>query len=143
MLMHCVWARRREMLITAAAKEWGVPAEECRAEQSVVIHQPSGRKLTYGQLAEKAAQLPVPKEPKLKSPEEFRFIGKDVARLDTPDKVSGRAAYGIDVKVPGMLIATVQRCPVFGGKVAGFDAQNPRLSKACAVAYQSSSGGGG
>jgi isoquinoline 1-oxidoreductase beta subunit len=66
-----VGAAGREMLITAAAKEWGVPVEECRAEQSVVIHQPSGRKLTYGQLAEKAAQLPVPKEPKLKSPEDF------------------------------------------------------------------------
>src|SRR5262249_57324680 len=96
--------------------------EECRAEQGVVTHQPSGRKLTYGQLAEKAAQLPVPKEPKLKSPEEFRFIGKEVARLDTPDKVSGRALYGIDVKDPGMLIATVQRCPGFGGKVASFHA---------------------
>ena len=80
------------MLVTAAAKEWGVPRKNARAEQSVVIHRPTGRKLTYGELAEKAAQLPVPKEPKLKSPEQFRFIGKEVARLDTPDKVTGRAA---------------------------------------------------
>ena len=142
MLMY--WRRLgaagREMLIAAAAKEWGVPAEECRAEQSVVTHQPSGRKLTYGQLAEKAAQLPVPKEPKLKSPEEFRFIGKEVARLDTPDKVSGRALYGIDVKVPGMLIATVQRCPVFGGKVASFDATKAKAVKGVRHIVQVSSG---
>src|SRR5215468_3543182 len=142
MLMY--WRRLgaagREMLIAAAAKEWGVPAEECRAEQSVVTHQPSGRKLTYGQLAEKAAQLPVPKEPKLKSPEEFRFIGKEVARLDTRDKVSGRALYGIDVKVPGMLIATVQRCPVFGGKVASFDATKAKAVKGVRHIVQVSSG---
>jgi len=133
-------AAAREMLIAAAAKEWGVPAEECRAEQSVVIHGSSGRKLTYGQLAEKAAMLPVPKEPKLKSPEEFRFIGKEVARLDTPDKVSGRAAYGIDVKVPGMLIATVQRCPVFGGKVVSFDATKAKAVKGVRHVVQISSG---
>ena len=142
MLMY--WRRLgaagREMLIAAAAKEWGVPADECRAEQSVVTHQPSGRKLTYGQLAEKAAQLPVPKEPKLKSPEEFRFIGKEVARLDTPDKVSGRALYGIDVKVPGMLIASVQRCPVFGGKVASFDATKAKAVKGVRHVVQISSG---
>ena len=96
--------------------------------------------MTYGQLAEKAAQLPVPKEPKLKSPEEFRFIGKEVARLDTPDKVSGRALYGIDVKVPGMLVATVQRCPVFGGKVASFDATKAKAVKGLSQEVQNSSG---
>src|ERR671922_3120858 len=111
-------ATAREMLVSAAAKEWGVSPDECFAEQNVVVHRASGRKLTYGELADKAAQLPVPKEPKLKSPDQFRFMGNAVARLDTPDKVTGRGIYGIDVRVPGMLIATVERCPVFGGKVA-------------------------
>jgi len=121
-----IWRRAgaaaREMLVAAAAKQWEVPVEDCFAEQHVVIHRPSGRKLTYGELADKAAELPVPKEPKLKSPDQFRYIGKAVARVDTPEKVTGQGIYGIDVKVPGMLIATVQRCPVFGGKVASFDA---------------------
>lgn len=131
--MLTIWRRAgaagREMLTAAAAKEWGVPVEECVAEQSVVTHRPSGRKLTYGELADKAAQLPVPKNPKLKSPDQFRFIGKPVARLDTPHKVTGQGIYGIDVKVPGMLIATVERCPVFGGKVASFDGTQAKKVK--------------
>jgi isoquinoline 1-oxidoreductase beta subunit len=142
--MFTLWRRAgaaaREMLVVAAAKEWGVPLEECVAEQSVVTHRPSGRKLTYGELADKAAALPVPKEPKLKSPEQFRFIGKAVARLDTPEKVTGRGIYGIDVKVPGMLIATVQRCPVFGGKVASYDATKAKTVKGVRQVVQISSG---
>jgi isoquinoline 1-oxidoreductase beta subunit len=142
--MFTLWRRAgaaaREMLVVAAAKEWGVPLEECVAEQSVVTHRPSGRKLTYGELADKAAALPGPKEPKLKSPEQFRFIGKAIARLDTPEKVTGRGIYGIDVKVPGMLIATVQRCPVFGGKVASYDATK---ASAPSGANQFRSRGGG
>ena len=82
----------------------------------------------------------MPKEPKLKSPDQFRFIGKAVARLDTPDKVTGRGIYGIDVKVPGMLIATVQRCPVFGGKVASFDATKAKSVKGVRHVVQISSG---
>ena len=142
--MLTLWRRAgaaaREMLVVAAAKEWGVPLGECVAEQSVVTHRPSGRKLTYGELADKAAALPVPKEPKLKSPEQFRFIGKAVARLDTPEKVMGRGIYGIDVKVPGMLIATVQRCPVFGGKVASYDASKAKTVKGVRQVVQISSG---
>src|ERR687891_1124379 len=133
-------AAAREMLVSAAAKEWGVSPDECFAEQNVVIHRPSGRKLGYGELAAKAAELPVPKEPKLKSPDQFRFIGKAVARLDTPDKVTGRSVYGLDVKVPGMLIATVQRCPVFGGKVASFDATKAKAVKGVRHVVQISSG---
>ena len=117
-----------------------VAPDECFAEQNVVTHRPSGRKLTYGELADKAAELPVPKEPKLKSPDQFRFIGKAVARLDTPEKVTGRGIYGIDVKVPGMLIATVQRCPVFGGKVASFDATKAKAIKGVRQVVQISSG---
>jgi isoquinoline 1-oxidoreductase beta subunit len=139
-----IWRRAgaaaREMLVSAAAKEWGVPVEECLAEQGAVTHRPSGKKLSYGELADKAARLPVPKEPKLKSPDQFRFIGKSVARLDTPEKVTGRAVYGIDVRVPGMLVATVQRCPVFGGKVAGFDAAKTKAVKGVRHVVQISSG---
>ena len=133
-------AAAREMLVGAAAQQWGVSPDECFAEQNVVIHRPSGRKLTYGDLAAKAAELPVPKEPKLKSPDQFRFIGKAVARLDTPEKVTGRGIYGLDVKVPGMLIATVQRCPVFGGKVASFDATKAKAIKGVRQVVQISSG---
>jgi isoquinoline 1-oxidoreductase beta subunit len=133
-------AAGREMLVTAATKQWGVSPDECFAEQNTVIHRPSGRKLSYGELAGKAAELPVPKEPKLKSPEQFRLIGKAVARIDTPEKVTGRGIYGIDVKVPGLLVATVQRCPVFGGKVASFDATQAKAVKGVRHVVQISSG---
>ena len=139
-----VWRRAgaaaKEMLIAAAAKEWGAPVSECYAEQGVVIHRPSGRKLNYGELAEKAAALPVPQNPKLKTPDQFKFIGKKVSRLDTSDKVTGRAVFGIDVKVPGALVATVQRCPVFGGKVASFDATRAKAVRGVRHVVQISSG---
>ncbi len=142
--MLTLWRRAgaaaREMLVSAAARQWGVSPDECFAEQNVVTHRPSGRKLAYGELAAKAAEQPVPKEPKLKSPEQFRYIGKAVARVDTPDKVTGRGIYGIDVKVPGLLVATVQRCPVFGGKVASFDATMAKAVKGVRDVVQISSG---
>jgi len=115
-------ATAREMLIAAAAENWGVAVETCRAEGGEVIHKPSGQRISYGALANKAATLPVPKEVPLKDPKDFRLIGARTARLDTPSKVNGSAVFGIDVKVPGMLIARVLRCPVFGGKVASYDA---------------------
>lgn len=139
-----IWRRAgaaaREMLITAAAKEWGVPLGEVYAEQGVVYHRPSGRKLMYGELVDKAAGLPVPQNPKLKTPDQFKLIGKGVPRLDTPDKVTGRAVFGIDVTVPGMLVATVQRCPVFGGTVASFDASRAKAVKGVRQVIQISSG---
>jgi isoquinoline 1-oxidoreductase beta subunit len=142
--MLTLWRRAgaaaREMLVFAAAKQWDVSPDDCVAEQNAVIHRPSGRKLGYGELAARAAELPVPKEPKLKSPEQFRFIGKAVARVDTPDKVTGRGIYGIDVKVPGLLVANVQRCPVFGGKVASFDATKAKAVKGVRDVVQVSSG---
>jgi isoquinoline 1-oxidoreductase beta subunit len=123
-------AAAREMLVTAAAREWGVPAGELRTDGGVVHHDGSGRRLTYGELADKAGQLPVPQTPRLKTPDQFTLIGKKkMPRLDTPDKVTGRAVFGIDVTVPGMLVASVARCPVFGGTVASVDA-----SRALAVA---------
>ncbi len=115
-------AAAREMLMQAAANEWSVPMGEVTTEPGVVIHKPSGRRLRYGQLVDKAAQLPVPQDPKLKAPDQFRYIGKVVHRRDTPLKVNGSAIFGVDVKVPGMLIASIERCPVFGGTVKSFDA---------------------
>jgi len=108
--------------VEAAAQKWGVDKSECRAENGAVLHAATKRQLTYGSLAEAAAKLPVPQNVPLKDPKEFRIIGKPAKRLDTPDKVNGSAQYGIDVRLPGMYYAVVARCPVFGGKVASFDA---------------------
>ena len=133
-------AAAREVLIAAAAKEWGVSAQQCLAKEGVVSHSPSGKKLTYGELADKAAQLPVPQQPRLKSPDQFRLIGKAIPRLDTPAKVTGRAVFGIDVQLPGMLIATVAKCPVFGGKPVRFDATRAKAIKGVRHVVQISSG---
>jgi isoquinoline 1-oxidoreductase subunit beta len=117
-------ATARNLLIHAAAQKWAVDATECRTENSKVIHTPTKRTLTYGSLAEDAARLSVIKIAgiKLKEPDQYRLMGKPMKRLDTPLKVNGSAQYGIDVHQPGMLYAVVARCPVFGGKVTGFDA---------------------
>src|SRR5207247_11479400 len=122
-------AAAREMLKQAAANEWGVPVDQVDTEPDTVIHKPSGRKLPYGQLVDKAQALPVPQDPKLKTPDQFRYIGKMVKRVDTPEKVTGKAIYGMDVQLPGMLIASVERCPVNGGKVKSFDATATRSVK--------------
>lgn len=114
-------AAARQMLVTAAARTWGVSESTCRAENGEVFHPPSGKRLPYGALAEKAAALPVPKKLVLKDPRDYRLVGKKTARLDNPEKVNGKAVFGIDVTVPGLLVARVLRCPVFGGKVASFD----------------------
>jgi isoquinoline 1-oxidoreductase subunit beta len=114
-------AAARMMLVAAAAEEWKVDPRSCRAEKGEVIHGESGRRLSYGALAEKAAALPVPSEIPLKERKNFRLIGKPVKRLDTPAKVDGTALFGIDAKVPGMKIATVAACPVFGGKLKSVD----------------------
>jgi CO/xanthine dehydrogenase Mo-binding subunit len=114
-------ATARTMLVAAAAQSWGVDPGSCRAEKGVVTHVPTGRTLAYGALADKAAKLPVPQQVTLKDPKDFRLIGTPAKRLDTPDKVNGKAQYGIDVRLPGMKIATVAASPVVGGNVAGLD----------------------
>src|SRR5438067_9296896 len=114
-------AAAREMLIGAAALTWNVPRDACRARNGTVEHVPTGRRLGYGELAARAATLPVPADPPLKPTSEFRILGKRMPRLDTPDKVIGAAVFGLDVRVPGMLYAAVARCPVFGGRVKAFD----------------------
>ena len=109
------------MLILAAANQWKVPASECSAANSVITHGASGRKTTFGKVAEAAAKLEVPKDIKLKDPKEWRIVGKSVKRLDTVDKTNGKMIYGTDVKLPGMLNAAIKACPVFGGKVKSYD----------------------
>jgi CO/xanthine dehydrogenase Mo-binding subunit len=114
-------AAARTMLVAAAAQTWGVEPSSCRAEKGVVTHVPTGRQLAYGALAESATKLPVPERVVLKDPKDFRLIGTPARRLDLPAKVNGTAQYGMDVRVPGMKIATVAASPVFGGKVADID----------------------
>ena len=133
-------AAAREMLKQAAANEWGVPVESVETELDAVIHKPSGRRLAYGQLVDKAQQLPVPQNPKLKTPDQFRYIGKMVKRRDTPEKVTGKAIYGMDVQLPGMLIASIERCPVNGGKVKSFDATATRTVKGVKQVVQVTNG---
>src|SRR5216117_3118571 len=115
-------ATARIMLIQAAANAWNVPASECSASNSVITHKPSGRKTTYGKVAEAAAKLTPPEKPALKDPTEWKLIGKSVKRLDTIDKLTGAQVYGFDLKFPGMLNAAIKDCPVFGGKVKSFEA---------------------
>jgi isoquinoline 1-oxidoreductase beta subunit len=114
-------ATAREMLIGAASQRWGVPASECHAEKSVVTHQPSGRTLRYGELADAASGIAPPADVKLKDPKDWRILGKPTPRFDIPDKVVGKAVYGIDVKLPGMLHAAIVQCPVFGGRARVLD----------------------
>jgi len=114
-------AAARAALVEAAAQGWGVPAAECRAQDSRVLHEPSGRQAGYGELVAAAARLPLPKDPPLKDPKTFRLIGRPLKRLDTPDKVNGRAVYGIDAMPPGVKFAILAQSPVRGGKVASLD----------------------
>jgi isoquinoline 1-oxidoreductase beta subunit len=115
-------AAARMMLVQAAANQWGVPASECVAANSVITHKPSKRRVSYGKVAEAAARLEPPKDVPLKDPKQWKVIGKPVKRLDTAGKVNGRQVYGFDLKLPGMLNAAIRECPVFGGKVKSFDA---------------------
>jgi isoquinoline 1-oxidoreductase subunit beta len=114
-------ATAREMLITAAATKWNVPATECYAEEGNVIHRPSGKKLGYGDLVEEAAKLTPPKNVPLKSRASYKIIGKPLARQDNPSKINGTAVFGLDKKIPGMLYAQVERNPRFHGKIKSFD----------------------
>lgn len=112
----------REMLREAAAEAWEVPIEECSVAASVITHGPTRRTTTYGKVAAAAAQLVPPFEIELKDPSEWRLIGKPVKRLDTIDKLNGSQVYGADLQLPGMLNAAIRACPVFGGRLAAFDA---------------------
>ena len=138
--MRTAGATAREMLIAAAAQKWGVDASDCHAENGAVVHTATKRRLTYGSLAEAAGKLTPPTNVKLKDPSEFKVIGKPIKRLDTPDKVCGKAMFGIDARRPGMLHAAVLRCPVFGGKVASFDATKAKAMPGVKDVIQISTG---
>jgi len=119
-------ATARAMLVTAAAQTWNVPENSLTTEKGEVVHKASNRRAKYGTLVDKASALPVPKDVKLKDPKNFTLMGKDIPRLDIPEKVNGSAVFGMDVKLPGLLTARVARCPVFGGKVASFNADKAK-----------------
>lgn len=127
--MRKAGAQAREMLLMAAAQQWQVRVDECRAEAGSIIHIPSGRRARFGDLVEIASKLtPVnPDQVRLKDPRDFRYVGKPMARVDAPGKVDGSAIFGLDVRVPGMLFAVIARCPHFGGKLAGY---NDRAARA-------------
>jgi len=120
-LMRQMGAAVREMLVHAAAARWGVPAESCRAERSQVFHSSSGRRATFGEVAAEASRLPVPSSPRLKSPDELTLVGKALPRIDIPEKVDGSAKFGIDMRLPGMLIAAVRTAPTLAGRLRGVD----------------------
>src|SRR6267142_671069 len=114
-------ATARTMLIAAAARRWNVDPASCRAESGEVLHVPTGKRLKYGELAADAARIPIPDNVVLKRPQDFKLIGTPAKRLDTPAKVNGTAVYGIDVRPPGVKIATLAQAPVFGGRLKSVD----------------------
>src|ERR1700730_8569213 len=119
--MRHAGATARTMLIAAAAKRWTVDPASCRAQSGEVLHAPTGRRIKYGELAAAAARMPIPASVVLKGPEDFKLIGTPAKRLDAPAKVNGTAVYGIDVRPPGVKIATLAQSPVFGGRVKSVD----------------------
>jgi len=116
-------AAARELLLIAAAAEWKVPPPECRAEKGFVLHPPTGRKLSFEELVPAASLLPPPTESLLKKPSEFSLVGKPTRRTDTKAKIIGAAQFGIDTRIPGMLVASIERCPVYGGAPRHFNAE--------------------
>jgi isoquinoline 1-oxidoreductase beta subunit len=119
-------ATARIMLISAAASRWNVSPENCFAENGFVINKLNNEKLNYGDLVEDASKLPVPQNVKLKDPKDFKLIGKRIHRVDTPDKIFGKAKFGIDIIFPGIYYAAVKRCSAFGGSVKTFDASKAK-----------------
>ena len=119
--MRTAGAAVREMLISAAATKWQVPVNECFAENAKVIHKPSNKSFTYGELVAEASKLEVPKSPKLKDSKDFKLLGKSIPRPEIPSKVNGTAVFGIDGNVPGMLFASIEHSPTIHGKVLSYD----------------------
>ena len=133
-------AAAREMLIAAAAQKWYVEPSACHVENGTVVHTASGKRLKYGELVADAAQRPVPPNPVLKDSKNYKFIGKSIKRLDTPAKITGKANFGIDVRLPNTQHAVVARCPVFGGSVKSFDATKAKTIRGVKQVVQISSG---
>ncbi|MGB8547865.1 MAG: molybdopterin cofactor-binding domain-containing protein [Xanthobacteraceae bacterium] len=130
-------AAARMMLVQAAANAWNVPASECTAANSVITHKASGRTTTYGQVADSAGKLEPPKDVPLKNPKDWTIAGKPLKRLDTLAKTNGTQMYGLDIKLPGMVVAAIKESPVWGGKVKSFDASKvagrPGIKRVVAV----------
>ncbi|MGZ5698665.1 MAG: molybdopterin cofactor-binding domain-containing protein, partial [Usitatibacter sp.] len=116
-------AAARTMLVSAAATQWEAPPSECSASAGVITHGPSGRKVTYGKVAEAAARLETPKDVPLRDPKDWKIVGKSMKRLEMPDKVAGKPIYGVDVQLPNMLLASIVQSPVFLGKVKSVDSK--------------------
>jgi len=133
-------AAAREMLIGAAAQQWYVEPSACHVENGAVVHNATSKRLGYGALVEQAAKLPVPANPALKDPKDYKYIGKPMKRLDTPAKVNGKAGFGIDVRLPNIQRAVVARCPVFDGKVKTFDDSKAKSVRGVKQVLQISSG---
>lgn len=132
-------AQVREMLKAAAAKEWGTEVGAIQADKGMLTG-PGGKRATYGQMAAAASRLPVPEKPPLKDAKDFRIVGKATKRLDTPAKVNGSATFGVDVKLPGMVYAAIQQCPVIGGKVKSFDGAQAKGMPGVQAVVQTSDG---
>jgi isoquinoline 1-oxidoreductase beta subunit len=126
-LLRQMGASARTMLVAAAAEQWNVPPEECVAESGVVLHPPSGRKLRFGELAERASHKTPPKDVELKQPAEWKLLGKALGRVDIPSKLDGSAVFGMDFRIPGMVYAAIALTPTFGGKVKKYD-RTPAIS---------------
>ncbi len=120
-LMRRTGATVRAMLVEAAAQRWQVPSGECRAERSAIVHASSGRRATFGELATAAAQIPPPQDPPLKADRELTLVGRSLSRVDVPAKVDGSAVFGIDIAVPGMLVAAIRTAPTIAGSVRRYD----------------------
>jgi isoquinoline 1-oxidoreductase beta subunit len=133
-------ATARVMLLKAAASIWKVDPSSCRAEKGVIIHNGTKKRLSYGKLVEKAAQMEPPKDVSLKEPKDFKIIGKPRRRLDTPEKTNGKAIFGIDVTIPGMLTSVVARPPVFGGKVKSFNSDKAKAVPGVKEVFEIDSG---
>ena len=132
-------AQVREMLITSAAAHWGVDRDQVKADKGMLLG-PNGKKATYGYFAEAASRLSVPEKPPIKDPKDFRIVGKRTKRLDTPAKTNGTAEFGIDVKLPGMVYATIVQCPVIGGKVKSFESAQAKSMPGVQAVVQVSDG---
>ena len=120
-LLQETGAAAREMLVTAAAQRWNVPLEECDTKLGNVIHKNTNKKLSYGKLAVAASKIEVPSSPSRKSKEKYSLVGKSIQRIDVPEKVTGAAKFGIDIRLPEMLFATVRQSPIFGGEIFSLD----------------------
>jgi isoquinoline 1-oxidoreductase beta subunit len=133
-------AAAREMLVAAAAQQWYVEPSACHVENGAVVHSATNKRLGYGALVEQAAKLAVPASPALKDPKNYHYVGKPMKRLDTPSKANGKAGFGIDVRLPKIEHAVVERCPVPGGKVKSFDDSKAKAVRGVKQVLQISSG---